>query len=342
MKQKDQEGSVAVQKIVNWGEASVTIQMKGGIVSMLGLDKKPIVQAQLRHPKEWGEFFDEVKAKIEALGKLSGALSPAAQPQRRSPSSRAPEWLPAPAHLRMLMRGLAMLDAILEPEWESRYYSFDPAWGSEQLGSMRNGEGDWFFVWFAGRERVVIKGFAHESAMTPFKRPDKEPWPGLFDGLPDTLAYARDMQEFPPEEVTFCIWHEEGGAWKTGPVEFPSGEEDPDGSAELLRLLDDEPRSYVRFAAKYYERKVDLRTVHAIYVNRPLTREMISKINPEADAAQVLKEAAEIGYPIATASDAEKETAAPEGKETAAPEGKKTVDTKAKKTAAPKAKTPMR
>jgi hypothetical protein len=40
-------------------------------------------------------------------------------------------------------RSLAMLDAILCPEWEYRYYSFATRWGPEQeLASMRNGMGD--------------------------------------------------------------------------------------------------------------------------------------------------------------------------------------------------------
>jgi hypothetical protein len=207
-----------------------------------------------------------------------------------------------------------MLDAIMTPEWESRYYSFDPAWGSVQLGSMRNGSGDWFFVWFPGPDSAVIKGFAHESTMTPFKRTNQEPWPGLFDGLPEALAYARDMQEFPPEEVTFCIWHEEGGAWKIGAVQLQAGGDDPDGSAELLELLDDNPDSYARLAAEYYERKLDVAAVRAVYAGEPLSRAMIKKLNPKADGAQVLKEAAEIGYPIAPVSGTGKKAAAPKAK----------------------------
>jgi hypothetical protein len=40
-------------------------------------------------------------------------------------------------------RSLAMLDAILSPEWEYRYYSFNAAWGpAQELASMRNGSGD--------------------------------------------------------------------------------------------------------------------------------------------------------------------------------------------------------
>jgi hypothetical protein len=38
-----------------------------------------------------------------------------------------------------------MLDAIMSPDWEYRYYFFDSKWGlSEMMASMRNGQGDDF------------------------------------------------------------------------------------------------------------------------------------------------------------------------------------------------------
>src|SRR6476659_3859665 len=48
---------------------------------------------------------------------------------------------------RRLTRSLAVLDAILSPAWEDRYYSFNAHWGpGELMASMRNGQGD---QWFA-------------------------------------------------------------------------------------------------------------------------------------------------------------------------------------------------
>ncbi|MBO6551131.1 MAG: hypothetical protein JJ964_16135, partial [Rhizobiales bacterium] len=54
--------------------------------------------------------------------------------------------LPSPLQLKRLLQSLALLDAIMSPEWEYRYYSFDAQWSpSETMGSMRNGSGDEFF-----------------------------------------------------------------------------------------------------------------------------------------------------------------------------------------------------
>lgn len=45
--------------------------------------------------------------------------------------------------IRALSRALAMLEAILSPDWEGRYYSFNSRWAPKQeMASMRNGEGD--------------------------------------------------------------------------------------------------------------------------------------------------------------------------------------------------------
>ena len=46
------------------------------------------------------------------------------------------EGLPDVTRLKQLLRSMAMLDAILMPEWEYRYYSFNAQWGEgETMGS---------------------------------------------------------------------------------------------------------------------------------------------------------------------------------------------------------------
>jgi hypothetical protein len=58
-------------------------------------------------------------------------------------STRDLSLLPDVESLRRLWQSMAMLDAILSPDWEYRYYSFNAAWGAgEEMGSMRDGCGD--------------------------------------------------------------------------------------------------------------------------------------------------------------------------------------------------------
>src|SRR5690349_3975316 len=62
-------------------------------------------------------------------------------------STRDLSRLPDVDALRRLLQNMAMLDAILSPEWEYRYYSFNSKWArGEQMGSMRDGCGDDFFA----------------------------------------------------------------------------------------------------------------------------------------------------------------------------------------------------
>jgi len=90
--------------------------------------------------------------------------------------------LPPPADLERTCRGLAALDAILCDDWEMRYYSFNAGWnkkGKERMASMRNGEGDsWFLVFAPGG--AFVKAFWHEH-----KREDGKK---IYAGLPKALA----------------------------------------------------------------------------------------------------------------------------------------------------------
>ena len=208
-------------------------------------------------------------------------------------STRDLEALPDISILRRLTRSLAMLDAIMSPEWESRYYSFDSHWGAgEHMASMRNGQGDDWFALFTGAGVVVI-GLDHEA---PMFRPG-DPWPGVIDALPADLAPAVDEPAFDARNCSFCIWRRSDGArWEHGPVQFPHGD-DPDGSAQLLGMLDGRRESYGAFAADYYEVELPLDAVAAVYAHQPLTPALLAQLNADASIDMLREDVAEIGYP---------------------------------------------
>ena len=54
----------------------------------------------------------------------------------RAISTRDLAGMPDIPALRRLTQSLAVLDAILSPEWENRYYSFDSRWGLETYVSF--------------------------------------------------------------------------------------------------------------------------------------------------------------------------------------------------------------
>jgi hypothetical protein len=213
-------------------------------------------------------------------------------------STRNLDALPDITGLTRTLQGMAMLDAILSPEWQYRYYSFNTRWApGERMGSMRNGHGDDFFAHLSG-SGCWLKGFAHEYPMNPHRHSPKRVWPGVLDSVPKDFANCLTEPAFSLDETTFCIWRRSSDdRWQRGPVQFPEGP-DPDGSAFLLSDLDGRPATYQNFAQDYYERDVDIGAVEHIYAHRVLTDQLVARLNPDLTLADIAADIEEIGYPV--------------------------------------------
>jgi hypothetical protein len=213
-------------------------------------------------------------------------------------STRKLSLLPDVDGLRRTLQSMAMLDAILCPEWQFRYYSFNAAWSAgEQMGSMRNGSGDDFFAHFSPAG-CWLKGFAHDYPMSPYSEHPRRVWPGVLDAVPAEFEACLLEPAFCVEDVTFCIWRRHSDrSWQVGPVEFLPDHPDPDGSKFLLSDLDGRPESYHAFATDYYEREVSVASIEHVYVHRPLTPAVVARLNPALSLAELLADIQEIGYP---------------------------------------------
>ncbi|GGT69284.1 hypothetical protein [Streptomyces lateritius] len=204
-------------------------------------------------------------------------------------------------------RGLAMLDAVLSPEWDGRYYSFHSRWsGGGQLASMCNGQGDQYSLVFSAAG-VYIRGFCHESLMSPYgPLADGSPWPGVLDSVPEVFRAYVEEPAFTDEDggpvVTACLWREPADtAWRTGTIDFPEEGDDPedaDGAGYLFELLvDRSAEAYQEWAEYYHETSVDLDAVRHVLALRPLTAPVVTALNPGTDLAALADDIAEIGYP---------------------------------------------
>ncbi len=194
--------------------------------------------------------------------------------------------------IRRLTQSLAVLDAIVCPEWEDRYYAFNAQWGDgEMMASMRNGSGDeWYLLFNAAG--AIMKGLDHESAMFTFRAPRK----GIYDEVPEAFQSFLKEPAFDIDNVSFCIWRTiQDPSWRVGNVEFPAGR-DPDGSAGLLAILDGNPETYRDFAGDYYEVALDIDVIDAVYAHRPLSEDLVQKLNPEMNLKAAEEDLAEIGY----------------------------------------------
>ena len=193
---------------------------------------------------------------------------------------------------------MAMLDAILCPKWEGRYYSFNASWApGEQMGSMRNGSGDDLFAHFTPAG-CWLKGFAHEYPMSPYCNNPKRVWPGVLDTVPEQFVACLREPAFRIEDITFCIWRRHSDSnWQVGPISFPADYPDPDGSEYLLLNLDGRPESYQEWASDYYECDMPLGAVQHVYQHRPLTLQVLAQLNQDLSLADLEADISEIGYP---------------------------------------------
>lgn len=165
------------------------------------------------------------------------------------------------------------------------------------MASMRDGSGDDYFVLF-NEHGAIIKGFAHESPMSPFVNEPIKVWQGVLDDVPNEFQSFLSESAFSVEATTFCVWRRYSDlSWQVGKINYPK-EKDPDGSEGLLSILDGKSSTYKGFADYYYERTFALSPIEQIYQHKPLTEEIIEALNPNVSCEADLKnDIDEIGYP---------------------------------------------
>jgi len=211
-------------------------------------------------------------------------------------STRNLTELPPIDKLKRLSQSLAVLDAILCPDWSLRYYSFNTNWDSEHtLASMKTGSGDSYCILFSSNG-AIIKGDAHETQFEDFSVLNGKPWPGVLDTVPSDFNYFLHEPAFSVQEATFLVWRREAdAAWNVGKIDFPDTA-DPDGSADLLAILDGNPNKYKEWGEEYYDRSIPVSCVKHIYECRPLTSRILARLNPEVSLEDLATDLAEIGY----------------------------------------------
>ena len=217
------------------------------------------------------------------------------------PATTLAARLPDIETVRRWSRSLAVLDAILSPEWEYRYFSFDAHWAADQeMASMRNGSGDEFSIVFAP-VGAFLRGFDHESEMSPYTRAQAAVWPGVVDGIPtafDEFVTEPAFSDNGVPRLTLCLWRSTDDlSWRHGSVRFPPGV-DPDGADRLFAQLDGRPETYVSFASEYFECDIDVEAVKSIYRHEPLSEGVVMALNPELSLSDLTADLEAMHYPF--------------------------------------------
>jgi hypothetical protein len=203
---------------------------------------------------------------------------------------------------------LAVADAVLCEDPGLRCFTFDAARGpAGPRASYADGSGnDWSITFLPAG--AYLRGFDHESPLSPWTRDPVSPWPGLLEHVPAQLQPAvADPADLVDGvlQVTVSLWRLTSDAsWHAGAVEDPPADvvslwADPDGSNSLFEQLDGEPDSYVAYAEEYFEQSVDRRAVAAVFAREPLSEDLVRRLAPERSWQSVAAEVAAWGHPVA-------------------------------------------
>ncbi|WP_123559955.1 hypothetical protein [Kitasatospora cineracea] len=212
--------------------------------------------------------------------------------------------LPEPETVRARSKAMAMLDAVLSPEWQWRYYSYDARWApGEEMASMRDGSGNDYAIVFSAAG-VYAQACNHESPISAYHVSPPALWPGLFDLVPEVFRALVQEPAFADSSglprATVCLWREHAdSAWKCGDVHVPDGdEEDADGAQWLFGLLlEGTAEAFLEFADEVYELSLDPAAVQHVYDLKPLTQDIVAALNPEVRIEDLAEDIAQIGYP---------------------------------------------
>ncbi|EKE19462.1 MAG: hypothetical protein ACD_9C00006G0001 [uncultured bacterium] len=204
--------------------------------------------------------------------------------------------LPEISKLKNICQSIAMLDAILMPDWEFRYYSFNSKWDkNEMMASMRNGSGDSYFI-LLKEEGVIIKGFYHESPIVKITNKDKNILKDIFDKIPKEFERFLNEPAFSINDCTFIFWRKNNDLfWNKSEFQIPCNENN-DGSIKLLSILDGNPLTYKKWADEYYEKNIPFESINAIYEHNSITKDIIHSLNNELTLDDIQADIKEIGY----------------------------------------------
>lgn len=159
----------------------------------------------------------------------------------------------SPNELQSALRCAAKCDSSITSEDWLRAFWYESNWADGiAMAKYDNGSGDNVVVFFTVDGKAVVKGFDHESEVSPHTREQYGIWPGIYDGMPSNLLALVSDEAAEYEDVTFCCWSEDSKTWKIGGAVIP--EDIDDGSAWLLDMVQMNAEQFIEWAKSYYEK----------------------------------------------------------------------------------------
>lgn len=170
----------------------------------------------------------------------------------------------------MALKASATLDIEVCDEEFLRCFTYTENWAPGfDVATYENGGGDDIIFVIQG-DSILIKGFDHESEVSPHAQDEYGVWPGMYEGAPHELLSVLDDDTFEVEDVTFCYWRLENEiSWSRGSVTFENNEDD--GSGWLLSAITITPKKFIEYIESYYEgnyTRVTPERVHEVFATQ--------------------------------------------------------------------------
>lgn len=187
--------------------------------------------------------------------------------------------LPSIDELKKISQGLALLDAIIMPDWEYRYFSFNSNWDGvrdEMMASMRDGSGGEYFIHFTGAG-VAGKVFFEYSLNDVSSS---------LSLVPDGFSGFKNEAAFSIANATFFFWREENTVWMASPENLKA--------YPLLGFLVNGVTGYHRWAEDYYEKIIDSNVLKDVFTSLSVTSDQLAILNPNVTLEDLKEDLHEI------------------------------------------------
>lgn len=177
------------------------------------------------------------------------------------------------------LKYLSLLNAIIEPEWEYRYYSHNSNWAeNEEMSSLRDSCGGEWFIWHSG-DLIAYKCTSPEDGVY-------EEFQQLIDKVPDEYSSFKNESAFSMSHGS-SIWYLKSDNW----VQLGHAINDLPNPDTISKMT---ASDFCGFAEEMYEKELDESITHNI-LNGDFSLEMAVKLNPDIDLASLKEDMIEIG-----------------------------------------------
>jgi len=183
-------------------------------------------------------------------------------------------------YLKDKLKSLAIAEAIIEPEWEYRYFSYDSNWSNEEeMASMRDGSGGHWFVLFQDNQ-IGYKCIS--------------PNDGLIENIQEVEGRIPDKYREFIEEPAFyrgeatAIWLLDGDDW------IKYGKESVKYIIDLEQVIEWTANDYKEWAEEYYEKDINIDALKSIFEHK-ISDNVVKKLNKELSLTDIAEDLKEIG-----------------------------------------------